>query len=395
MSALVSRRGGVRALGLIALAALPRPAWAHVKWFSDFRFTDPPLDLAAVVTPLFLSLLFLSMVVLGTLVVVDARLAGAAWYTRVVAWLDGYRDRSLLVLRVAAGAVLLLNWQADALLVPELPAGAAWVGWAQFAIALLLLFRSTVPLAGAGLLGLYALGLARFGAFHVLDYVYIVGFGVAFLVSTARAERLRGLALPALYATVGFSLVWVGLEKLVYPQWATFILSENPQLTLGFPVAFFLVAAAFVEIALGYLLLIGLLGRPFALVITLVFFATTLVFGKLEVIGHTMLHAALVVFLIEGVGSVYSPPVALHRRLGWRVAFASVNFALVLALFLVPYAWGARQVYEGAVAERAAGTAAAPTSRPSAPAEAAGGHGAGEHSAGEHGADGHPHDAPQ
>ena len=37
-----------------------------------------------------------------------------------------------------------------------------------------------------------------------------------------------------------------------------------------------------------------------ALLITLVFFATTLVFGKLEVIGHTMLHAALIVFLIEG-----------------------------------------------------------------------------------------------
>lgn len=349
---------GAGLLGLAALALAPRAASAHVKWFSDFRFTDPPLSAAEVVTPTFLALAVLSVVVLGAFVVLDGRLAGAAWYRRVSDWLAGYQDRSGLVLRIAAGAVMLLNWQADALLVPELPAGAAWVGWAQFAVALLLLFRPTVPLAGAGLLGLYGLGLARFGAFHVLDYAYVVGFGVAFVVAAARSERVRGLALPALYATVGFSLCWVAMEKLVYPQWGLYVIEQNPALALGFPVAFFLVAAAFVELALGYLLLIGLLERPLALVITLVFFTTTLIFGKLEVIGHTMLHAALVVFLIEGTGGVYTPPVRFHRTTPLRVAFAGVNFVVLLALLLVPYAWGAQRVYERALGEAPARSAA-------------------------------------
>ncbi|HEX8386794.1 MAG TPA: hypothetical protein VF576_11455 [Rubricoccaceae bacterium] len=359
-------RSASRTAGLVALlvaALVPRPALAHVKWFSDFRFTDPPLSAPEVVTPTFLALAALSVVVLGLLVVLEGRLSGAGWYGRVTAWLSGYQDRSGLVLRVAAGAVMLLNWQADALLVPELPAGAAWVGWAQFAVALLLLSSRTVPLAGAGLLGLYGLGLARFGAFHVLDYAYVAGFAVAFLVSAARSERVRGLALPALYATVGFSLCWVAMEKLVYPQWGLYVIEQNPALALGFPVAFFLVAAAFVELALGYLLLIGLLERPLALVVTLVFFTTTLIFGKLEVIGHTMLHAALVVFLIEGTGGVYTPPVRFHRTTPLRVAFAGVNFALLLALLLVPYAWGAQRVYERALHD-ASGRSGAETSGP-------------------------------
>ncbi len=336
-------------LAFVALLLLvPATAWAHVKWFSRFSFGDRPLTAAEVVTPTVLALGLFTMLVMGVLVVLDRRLADVPWYRRLTTWMEGYRDRSTLVLRVATGAVLLLNWQADAMLVPELPAGAAWVGWFQFAVVLLLLFQRTVPLAGAGLALLYGLGIARFGWFHMLDYLFLTGFAVYFLVSNAKRERVRALRLPALYFTVGFSLCWVALEKLVYPAWGQFVLQENPMLTMGFPVGFFLVGAAFVELALGYLLIIGLLERPFALLITLVFFTTTLVFGKLEVIGHTMLHAALVVFLLEGVGHVYRPPVQFHRRPGLRVAFAALNFALLFAVLLVPYTWGARWMYDRA-----------------------------------------------
>ncbi len=335
---------------LLLLLLVPRAASAHVKWFSDFRFTDPPLGLAGVLTPTFWALLALSVAALGALVLLDARLERLPAYRRLSDWLSGYRERSGLVLRVAAGAVMLLNWQADVLLAPELSGVPAWTGWAQFGVALLLLFRQTVPVAGAGLLALFGVAVARFGAFHMLDYAYLAGFGVAFLVSTAASERVRGLALPALFSTVGFSLCWVALEKLVFPEWGLYVIEQNPALALGFPVAFFLTAAAFVELALGYLLIIGLLERPLALLVTLVFFTTTLVFGKPEVIGHTMLHAALIVFLIEGTGATFTPPARFHRTLPLRVAFAGVNFAVLLGLLLVPYTWGAARVYTRAVA---------------------------------------------
>ncbi len=99
----------------------------------------------------------------------------------------------------------------------------------------------------------------------------------------------------------------------------------------------------------GYILavlIICLLERPLALTITVVFFLTTLTFGKLEVIGHTLIHGALVVFLLEGPGAGWRPPIALHRTLGLRLAFAATNFAILMAILLPAYAAGARYRHE-------------------------------------------------
>jgi hypothetical protein len=332
-------------LALALLAATPAPAAAHVKWFSRFSFGDRPRTAGEVVTPTFVALAILSMATIAILVLLDRRLAELPAYRRVNEWLTARSDRSLLVMRIGVGAALLLSWQADAMLAPELRVGAAWIGWWQFALAFLLLFDRTVPVAGAGVILLYAVGVARFGVFHMLDYVMYAGIGYYLAVSAARGERVRGSGLPALYVAVGFSLCWVALEKMVYPQWGLYVLQQNPALALGLDLRFFLLAAAFVEFSLGYLLIINLLQRPFALVITLTFFTTTLVFGKVEVIGHTPIHAALVVFLLEGPGRVFKPPIALHRGMGLRTAFAAVNFALLLAILLVPYSHGARRLY--------------------------------------------------
>jgi hypothetical protein len=329
---------------MIAPAAVmvPRPAHAHVKWFAEFSFADPPLSVAQAATPAFFALAALSMAVIGAMVLLDRRLQNAAWYRGVNDWLAERRGDALLVMRIGVFATLLLAWQADALLAPELRVWAGWVGWLQFVLALLLLFPRTVPVAGGGLIALYLLAGARFGAFHLLDYLFFAGAGWYLLVSRSRSERVRGTGLPALYATVGFSLCWVALEKIFYPQWALYLLDQHPQLTLGLETRFFLLAAAFVELSLGYLLIINLLQRPLALVITLVFFLTTMVFGKLEVIGHTPIHAALIVFLLQGPGTTYQPPIAFHRKLGLRTAFAAVNFALLLAILLPLYAAAAR-----------------------------------------------------
>lgn len=325
-----------------AAALVPRPAHAHVKWFAEFSFADEPVSVGQAMTPLFLGLALLSMVVIGGMVLLDRRLQDAAWYRGVNDWLAARRGDAPLVMRIGVFATLLLAWQADALLAPELRVWAEWIGWLQFLLALLLLFPRTVPVAGAGLIALYLLGAARFGAFHLLDYLFFAGAGWYLLVSGARGERLRGTGIPAVYATVGFSLCWVALEKIVYPRWALYLLDQHPQLSLGLDVRFFLLAAAFVEFSLGYLLIINLLQRPLALVITLVFFTTTTIFGKLEVIGHTPIHAALIVFLLEGPGTVYRAPIMFHRRMALRTAFAAVNFALLLAILLPLYAAAAR-----------------------------------------------------
>jgi uncharacterized membrane protein YphA (DoxX/SURF4 family) len=336
---------------LFLVLLLPIPVYAHVKWFSDFDFADRPLTLSQAVTPTVLGLLLLSMVGLAVLVIVDRLLTRMAWYSRFTQWFTDRRHNSELVMRIGLGATLLMAWQGESLLVPRLPIDQGWVGWLQFLLIFLLFFRKTTPYAGWGTAFLYVIGLIDFGWFYMLDYVLFLGVAY-YLVFNRHADTvIRGTALPALYVTVGFSLIWPGMEKIFYPQWGLYVLAENPSLALGLPINFFLVAAAFVELVLGYLLIIGLLERPLALVVTLVFFTTTTFFGRVEVLGHTIIHAALIVFLLEGPGDFYKAPITFHKRIPLRMAFASLNFLLVVAFLSMPYAWGAMRTFEHAAAE--------------------------------------------
>lgn len=352
MSSVVSRNRLLTVLLLLLILALPAATvQAHVKWFTDFSFADPPTSLADAVTPLFIGLTLFTMAALGVAVVIDWRLRDTRAWRAIVAWFEARRDYALLALRIGLGITLILAWQADTLLAPDLSvADQPIIGWLEFGLALLLIFPRTVPLAGVGTLLLYAVGVAQFGAFYMLDYFIFVGVGVYLIVAQLPNARLRGLRIPALYFSVGFSLMWLAIEKLIYPQWGLAILAENPILTLGFDPAFFLVGAAFVELALGYLFIIGLLERPLALVVTLVFFGTTMVFGKTEIIGHTIIHAALIAFLLEGTARTYPAPIDIHKKLNWRIAFASVNFVLLLAVLIVPYSLIANREYELAIA---------------------------------------------
>jgi hypothetical protein len=221
----------------------------------------------------------------------------------------------------------------------------------QFTIIVLLFWTPTTTLAGLGLLAIWLYGAGRFGVFHMLDYVNVAGVGYFLAVRPLANATLRATALQALYATVGFSLMWLGCEKLVYPQWVNYLLEQNPVLTLALDRDFFRVASAFIELGLGFLLIIGLFGRSLSITITLTFFLTTMVFGKLEIIGHTLIHAALIVFLFEGPGHSFRPPAYFHRGLGLRMAFAAVNF--VLATFLALFAYTA--CAERAVAKEVGG----------------------------------------
>jgi hypothetical protein len=329
------------------------PAAAHVKWFSEFSFQDSPRTVSQVMGPAFLGLALLSVVVVAALVPADAWLDHRPWYQRLNGWLASRAGQSRLVMRVGTGAVLLLAWQADLVLLPDLPIRAPWEGWLQFLLALLLLFEATTAIAGAGLVLLFGIGVARAGLYYMLDYVLVPGIAYYLIVTGTRNARLAASGLPALYLTVGFSLCWVALEKLVWPDWGLYVLQQNPQLALGLDIRFFLTAAAFIEFCLGYLLIINLLQRPLALVITLTFFMTTLVFGKTEVIGHTLIHAALIVFILDGPGTVFRPPIAFHRRLRLRTAFAAVNLVVLLAILLPLYAMGAQAMHRKALREPA------------------------------------------
>lgn len=314
------------------------PAAAHVKWFSERAdLRDVPLTLREILTPTFFGLAALSVIVIAALALLDDPLQRFGPYVRLREFLVRRAEHAHALMRVATGMSLLLSWSGDVLLAPDLAHDLVLVSWIQFVAVLCFIDRKTTPIGGGLVWLLYAIGIWRFGLFHMLDYGAFVGVGYYLVFHDHPADRARALVKPMLFGATGLSLVWLGLEKLVYPTWGLILLEQHPVLGMSLPPGFFLTSAAFVEISLGFLLLIGLLGRPLALVITLVFFMTTMVFGKHEVIGHLILHGILVVFMLEGTTGPMTPPFRLHQSRPLRVAFTSVNFALTLGVLLVAY----------------------------------------------------------
>lgn len=336
-----------------------KPASAHVKWFSQFSYEDQPLTLTEALTTTFWALVVLSLVTVAALVLLDRSASQQRWYQRIDQWMAGFSGSSWLVMRVGAFAMLLLCWQAEVLLALELDQPNEWVGWLQFVAALLLLFGRTTPIAGAMFIGMYFYAMVVFGVFHMLDYLMFIGVGYFLIVGGSKRDAVRESSLPVLYSTVGFCLMWLAAEKVIYPQWGLYILQGHPVLTMGLDHRFFLLGCALIEFSLGYLLLVCLFERPLALTITLTFFLTSMVFGRREVIGHTIIHTALVVFLIEGAGKHYRPPIKYPRQLGRRVAAAVAVFMVLLMSVLVPYAYGAAWQHGRAAAGHGAGHGAA------------------------------------
>lgn len=319
--------------GLIFSAA----ASAHVKWFSEYDFQHKPLEFSDLNTPVFWFLFALSVISLAVFVYLDKLAEKSALYHKVNEFLDRYSDQEPLIMRVAMGAVLLMSWQGDSVIAPEIPVGNAFWGWFQFGLALLLLFKETTPITGAGIVFLYLKGIGDHGFFHMLDYVVYPAVGLFLILSYVKNPRLKNLDLPVLYSGLGFSLCWVAFEKMIYPFWGLSVLEQAPALTMGLPHDFFLLACAFIEFTLGYLLIICLLHRPLAVIITLVFFITTSFFGKTEVVGHTILHGALLVFIVKGPGSYYQAPIRIHKSFKMRTLFAMVNFVILFFVLAVPY----------------------------------------------------------
>jgi uncharacterized membrane protein YphA (DoxX/SURF4 family) len=310
---------------------------AHVKWFSNFDFQQAPLHVSDLGNIYFWGLLLLSLVSLPLIVYIDRRLEISSAYLRINKFLDRYAEDGLLVMRIIVGAVLLMSWQGDSIIAPEIPIPSNIWGWIQFILIFLLFFKETIWITGLGMILFYGVSVYHHGIFHMLDYVIYPAVGLYFVFSCLKSEKMKNLDLPILYSGLGFSLCWVAFEKLMYPHWGLSVLSQAPELTMGFDHRFFLTATAFVEFTLGYLLIICLLQRPLAILITLVFFTTSVFFGKTEVIGHTILHGALLVFMAKGPGHYYQAPIRIHKSPWMRSLFASINYVILFAVMAFTY----------------------------------------------------------
>src|SRR6266852_1560094 len=65
-----------------------------------------------------------------------------------------------------------------------------------------------------------ACALAKYGLFHLLDYLIFLGLGYFLTVINIRRGAWRQSGFVVLYAATGLTLTWAAIEMFAYPQWS-------------------------------------------------------------------------------------------------------------------------------------------------------------------------------
>ncbi|MBD8548808.1 hypothetical protein IFT82_19015 [Sphingomonas sp. CFBP 8760] len=236
-------------------------------------------------------------------------------------------------------------WADDAtgsVLTPEMVNRAHWIGLLQLAIAgMVLVPRLSLP-AAAGLLTLFAIGVARFGPFYMIDYMFFVGLAIYVALGQPALRhqyRLASWRVSILTGGLSLSLMWTAVEKFLFPQWTIAVLLHHPGITAGFPFPFVATIAGFVEFSLSFYLLVGraVLVRVAAVLLAGVFVMAMPEFGMVDVVGHIPVLIILVATLLQG-------ETRLQQTLRGRAAgpWASsgavlIRYLAVLAILMLLY----------------------------------------------------------
>jgi hypothetical protein len=203
------------------------------------------------------------------------------------------------------------------------------VGAIQLGIAAGMLSRRTMPLSALGILAIFVIATWQYGIFHLADYPVFLGVA-AYLALTGLQRDFFGVrAMDIVRWSAGITLMWASIEKWAYPEWSFPLLMQHPAMTLGFSPEFFMRAAGAIEFALAFALVWTPLVRRFgAVLLASMFISAVAEFGKVDLVGHTLIVVVLVAVLADNGGK------AAMVRYPWLVPAA---YAGALSAFLAVY----------------------------------------------------------
>lgn len=314
------------------------PQWSemhlHVKWFSkeDTWFPQPLLHIIDVT---FLFWLGFTIIVLFLLAFFHNKIKRIRFIKQIHDWLCPLKQYRQLILRFGIGIGLLLQLSTGTYLSPDFHPESNWINGVLILAIAGLFHRKTLFITGTALLILYIHATWNYGIFHTLDYVFYPGIVYYLFVCTT---RWKATAPPVLYLFTGLSLAWLAMEKMTIATLSYSLIHDYNIPTFGFSMEEFVLISAFIELGLAWAFIIGLMSRFTAILLTTVFLMTTAVFGFKEIVGHTIVHALLLIFLIEGSDN-YKTLFKFHRSLMLRSLFVSVNFGIFLFGLMFLYIW--------------------------------------------------------
>ena len=286
--------------GLSLLMVLGTPAYAHVKWFAPYVVGSAPAPITQTLANgwFWLGIVLVLAFLVATVVLekgpVGLGVSGALDRVTMPLW-----NRADDFMRVVIGGFFVAIFAVGGVyLTPDLHTPNEWVSWLQLLIAMLVFSRRTMPLAAAGIIGLWVIALRDYDFFHLLDYLAL-GVGVAgYLVLAANPNgRFYGQRFAVLRWGVAIALMWSSLEKFAYAEWFYPLVEERPFLTFGMPRDTFIPMAGVAEFTMGFgLLWTPLIRRLSAIALIVIFTAAVYPFGRIDLVGHALIMGTL--FLI-------------------------------------------------------------------------------------------------
>ena len=276
-------------------AAFSGPASAHVKWFCAFDVAGQPEGLENVLCLDFEKLTGLSVVALLAGSLLEGTPIGAAMLRALDVATRCVRDNLETIFRAATAFFFLSIWGVGGiLLTPELKTNSTLIAAIQLGIAAGMLSRRTMPLSALGIFVLFGVGVWQDGIFHLADYPVFLGVAVYLALTGWQTDLFGARPIDLLRWTAGITLMWASIEKWAYPEWTYPLLILHPKMTLGFSSDFYMRAAGAVEFALAFSLLwTPLVRRVGAIILAAMFIEAVFQFGKIDLIGHTLIVVAL------------------------------------------------------------------------------------------------------
>ena len=329
-----------RAKRLSVAAALPLacvldtvfagPASAHIKWFCAYDVASQPVGLDNVLCPDFELLTGLSLLGLLTGSAVEGTVVGNAILRAFDQATSIIRDNIEIIFRAACAFFFISIWAVGGiLLTPELKTDSIWIGVLQLAIAAGMLSRRTMPLSALGIFALFDIAVWNYGGFHLADYPVFLGVAAYVALVGGQTNFFGARPIDVLRYAASITLMWAAIEKWAYPQWSYPLLIQHPEMTLGFAPDFYMRAAGAIEFALAFSLLwTPLVRRVAAIMLTAMFVSAVFAFGKIDLIGHSLIVVALLGIIVDDGGK------PARIRDFWLIPAA---YAASLALFLATY----------------------------------------------------------
>ena len=317
-------------LAFMVNVLLVATASAHVKWFCAYNVAGQPAGLENVLCPDFETLTGLSVLALMTGALVEGTTLGAAMLRAIDRVTRYVRDNTETMFRTSTAFFFISIWaHGGILLTPELKTNSALIAAIQLGIAAGMVSRRTMPLSAAGIAIIFAVAVWQYGIFHLADYPIFLGVAAYLALAGLQRDFFGVHRLDIVRWSAGITLMWASIEKWAYPEWSYPLFVQHPGMALGFTPDFYMRAAGAVEFSLAFSLMwTPLVRRVGAIMLSAMFISAVVPFGKIDLIGHTLIVVVLFAIIADDRAKV---PLPRHQ---WLIPVA---YAVSLVGFLAAY----------------------------------------------------------